>query len=244
MTRATGGSAWAATSTRSRSFPCAYSSASWIGFTPSCPPFSSTSRTCDTRMSSLIRLCGIVGRVCSTRRRGLKGASPSCQLPPSSNNKTAAQQRPDPFQPSRLNLRQARGPGGEEHVRPCFAELHRSSLAKLRQQLVERFRGLLPTVRAHSDRVFRLLVAPDDDVRDLLHLRVADPLADRLVGVVDLDPELVQLLRERPGRVAVVEPDRDHPHLHRSEPDRECAAKVLDQDPHEALEGAEERSVN
>src|SRR6186997_1283287 len=43
-----------------------------------------------------------------------------------------------PFQPSRLNLRQARGPGGEEHVRPCFAELHRSSLAELGQQLVER----------------------------------------------------------------------------------------------------------
>src|SRR4029077_16668105 len=63
---------------------------------------------------------GMTGRVGSTRRRGLKGASPSCQLPPSSNNKTAAQQRPDPFQPSRLNPRQARGPGGEEHVAPAL----------------------------------------------------------------------------------------------------------------------------
>src|SRR6187551_1956388 len=156
MTLATGGSACAATSTRSRSFPSAYSIASAVGFTPNCSPFSSTSRTCCARMSSLIRLCGITGRVGSTRRRGLKGASPSCQLPPSSKRQdrcTAAAQFP--FQPSRLNLRQARGPGGEEHVRPCFAELHRSSLAELRQQLVERFRGLLPTVRAHSDRVFR-----------------------------------------------------------------------------------------
>src|SRR6187551_2793488 len=193
MTLATGGSACAATSTRSRSLPWAYSSASAIGFTPSCPPSASTSRTCETRMSSLIRLCGIVGRVGSTRRRGLKGASPSCQLPPSSKRQdrcTAAAQFP--FQPSRLNLRQARGPGGEEHVRPCFAELHRSSLAELRQQLVERFRGLVPAVCANRDRVLGFLVAPDHDVRDLLDLGVADPLADRLVGVVDLDAELAE----------------------------------------------------
>ena len=68
----------------------------------------------------LILLCGTTGRVGSTRRRGLKGASPSCQLPPSRNDKTAARQRPGPFQPSRLNLRQARGPGGEEHVAPAL----------------------------------------------------------------------------------------------------------------------------
>src|SRR5215218_7755063 len=162
MTRVTGGSACAATSTRSRSFPWAYSSASWIGFTPSWPPSSSTSRTCGARMSSLILLCGTTGRVGSTRRRGLKGASPSCQLPPSSNNKTAAQQRPDPFQPSRLNPRQARGPGGEEHVAPALQASNSSSVTQLRQKLVEALRGLRSPALAHGDRVLRLLVAPDE----------------------------------------------------------------------------------
>ncbi len=99
-------------------------------------------------------------------------------------------------------------------------------------------------MRADRDRILRLLVAPDHHVRDLLDLRVADPLADRLVGVVDLDPELVELLRERGGRLAVVQADRDDPHLNRGEPDRESAGEMLDQDAHEALEGPEERAVD
>ena len=106
------------------------------------------------------------------------------------------------------------------------------------------FVGLLSPMLPDGDRIVGFLVAPDDDVRDLLDLGVADPLAHRLVRVVDLDAELAQLLGERLRRLAVVEPDRDHAHLHRREPDRERAAVVLDQDPDEALERAVERPVD
>src|SRR5512133_1748480 len=110
-------------------------------------------------MSSLIRLCGMTGREGSTRRRGLKGASPSCQLPPSRNDKTAATQRPRTSNLSRLNPRQALGPGGEERVAPALQVSNSSSLAKLVEKGVEALRGLLAAVDADGDRLVRLLVA-------------------------------------------------------------------------------------
>ena len=44
-----------------------------------------------------------------------------------------------------------------------------------------------------GQRFVGLLVAVDDDVRDLLHLGVADPLPDRLVALIDVDPEALEL---------------------------------------------------
>ena len=38
--------------------------------------------------------------------------------------------------------------------------------------------------------------------------------------------------------------DGDEAHLHRCEPERECAGVVLDEDAEETLDGAEERAVN
>jgi hypothetical protein len=39
-------------------------------------------------------------------------------------------------------------------------------------------------------------------------------------------------------------PHRQHAHLHRREPERQVAAVVLEQDPDEALERAEQRAVD
>ena len=80
----------------------------------------------------------------------------------------------------------------------------------------------------------------------LVELGVADPLADGLVAVVDLDavPGVAQPVGERVRGVAVRVADRDDAHLHGREPEREGAAVVLDQDPDEALERAEQRAVD
>ena len=62
-----------------------------------------------------------------------------------------------------------------------------ASSRKRVEQLVERERRLLASALAHRERVVRLAVAVDDDERHLLELGVADPLAERLVALVDLD---------------------------------------------------------
>ena len=49
---------------------------------------------------------------------------------------------------------------------------------------------------------------------------------------------------EPAGRLAMLLADGEHAHLHRREPERERAGVVLDQDPDEALERAEERAVD
>ena len=48
-------------------------------------------------------------------------------------------------------------------------------------------RRLAAAALAHGERLVRLAVAADDRVRDLLELGVADPLAERLVALVDVD---------------------------------------------------------
>src|SRR5919109_3641312 len=77
MIRATGGSAWDATSTRSSPLSYAYRCASDVGLIPSCAPSSSISRTWDARMLSLILACGTGLDGGSTVRLGLKEQSPS-----------------------------------------------------------------------------------------------------------------------------------------------------------------------
>ncbi len=46
-----------------------------------------------------------------------------------------------------------------------------------------------PTPNGHG--LERLAVAPDDDVGHLVELRVADPAADRLLALVDVDAKAV-----------------------------------------------------
>ena len=70
----------------------------------------------------------------------------------------------------------------------------------------ERHGGLPAAVLADRERLVGLLVAVDDHERDLLELGVADPLADGLVGVVDLDPVRGELRGQRARGLAVASP--------------------------------------
>ena len=82
--------------------------------------------------------------------------------------------------------------------RPCLQASQGSS--QFCDQFVEASCRLLAAALAHGERLLGLAVAVDDDVRDLLDLGVADPLADRLVALVDLDAEVRELLGAAPAR--------------------------------------------
>src|SRR4051812_2320518 len=241
MTRATGGSACAATSTRSRLRPYAYSRASSVVLIPSWPPFSSIRRTRGTRIWSLTRVCGSGRRGGSLKpRRGLKSWSPSCLRPPSEMKKPLSGSGGQSPQPARLNLRSSTL-GGERRFRPCLPGFQ---VSKTRPEINERFRRLPAPALPDGECLVALLVAVDDRERHLVDLGVADPLADRLVRIVDLDAVRRELPRELVRRVAVVEPDREHAHLHRREPEGKRPRVVLDDDADEALERPEERTVD
>src|SRR5918912_4075193 len=128
MTRATGGSAWAATSTRSRFFEKAYSRASCVCLTPTCDPSSSISRTRGTRIASLIRACCWTGRTGSTCRLGLKGRSPSCFLLPRRTSEPLQAAARRPRRSTRFEPPTSSRSGGEERVRSCLPELESSKL--------------------------------------------------------------------------------------------------------------------
>src|SRR5687768_16483651 len=198
-------------------------------------------------MFSLIRSCGCGMRRSSGRRLGLKGSSPSYPDPLSRTTKTAASSGhislpTNSVEPSRAYARKVRRSGPL-----LLSGADRSnSGAEFREQLVEGARGLPAAVLAHGERLVRLAVAVDDRVGDLLKLCVANPLAERLVALVDVDAEALRLhpLAQRADRVAVRLADRDQPQLHGGEPEGEGAGVVLRQDADEALERAEERAVD
>src|SRR5204863_4871367 len=131
--------------------------------------------------------------------------------------------------------------GGEERVRSCLPELESS---KLVPELLEAQGRLLAAAPAHGEALFGFPVAVDDHVRDLLELRVADPLADRLVALVDLDAVALQPLAHAPRRLLVRLAHGDHAHLYRREPERERPCVVLDQNADEALERAVQRAMD
>src|ERR1700750_2011310 len=183
MTRATGGSAWAATSTRSRFLPYAYSRASSVVLIPSCSPSTPIKRTRGTRIASLMRVCGSGLRGASNppeRLRGLKCLSPSSCCPPRSTKKPLACSGVGSRQPSSVDPPSAR-PGGERRLRPCLPGTKGS---KFGLKILQRQRFLAPAVFPDRERLVRLLVAVDDHVRDLRDFRVPDPLADGVVGLV------------------------------------------------------------
>src|SRR6266568_4887069 len=173
MTLATGGSACAATSTRSSPLVSAWASASLVGVIPSCAPSSSISRTRGARMFSLIRVCG-TGRTGSTNRLGLKELSPSREFLPHKTTKPL--QTSNGLRPrlsTRLNPHGALGSEGEERVPPLLAG---SQGTKFCEQRCEALRRLLSSTLADGERVLRFLVPVDDHVRDLLDLGVPDSL--------------------------------------------------------------------
>ena len=76
-------------------------------------------------------------------------------------------------------------------------------------------------------------------------LAAADPLAELIVGIDDVDAEALgrQTLDDLGGVRLVRLGDRQHPCLHRRHPRRERAGVVLEQHTEEALDRAEQRSV-
>src|SRR5690242_14918553 len=181
MTRATGGSAWAATSTRSRFFPYAYSRASSVVLIPSCCPSSPIRRTRGTRIASLMRVWGSGLRGASNppeRLRGLKCPSPSSLCPPRRTKKPLACSGARSHQPSSVEPPSAR-PGGERRLRPCLPGTQGS---KFLLEFLQRQRLLGSAVFPDRERRIGFLVPVDDHERDLVDLGVADPLAHGVVG--------------------------------------------------------------
>src|SRR5919199_4391009 len=172
MIRATGGSACAATTTRSRSWARAIPRASSFVLIPSCEPSSPMSRTRAARMFSFSSSFrgGRGGSGVNLPRRGLKNVSPSCQLLLLERQNRCVQ-RPvsssvDSVQPSR-----AASSEGEERVRSCFSGSERS---KGLEELVQGLRRLCAVALADREGVVRLPVAVHDHVRDLRELGLAN----------------------------------------------------------------------
>ena len=77
-------------------------------------------------------------------------------------------------------------PGGEERVRPCFSGGKRS---KPRRKIGEGLGRLPASALPDGQARLALAVAVDDHERNLLELRAADPLPDRLRRLPHVDPE-------------------------------------------------------
>src|SRR5262245_20734673 len=107
--------------------------------------------------------------------------------------------------------------------------------------------GVASVAQAHGDRSGGgLLLAHHQHRRDFLELTPADPGAELLVLVVELDaqPAGAQGRRDLLRRLGETVRDREHDGLHGRDPEREVPTRVLDQDPDETLEGAQDRAVH
>ena len=91
-----------------------------------------------------------------------------------------------------------------------------------------------------------LLLADDQQVGDALEFVFADLAADFLVAVVHLGPHVaaVEVLRDLQGVVVELLRNGEHHDLLGREPQRELAARMLQQYGHETLHRAERRAVN
>src|SRR5712692_4040235 len=93
---------------------------------------------------------------------------------------------------------------------------------------------------------FGFLGADYEHVRNFLELRVADFCGQLFVAVVEVHTEIVALqsFGDVLGVVGDFFADRANFHLYRSEPQREGAGVVLNQNAEETLDGAEQRAVH
>src|SRR5438552_11399013 len=218
MMRHTGGCASGATSTRSNSCCRAASSACWMGMTPSCAPSAPTTRTSRTRIPSLMRisLAWLIGALLVVNRRSRRGW---------------------------------RGPAARSRAAHGETGRARADLAReVGQDAVE---GDGPEVLAApapeaDGPVLALPLADDERGRDLPALRLADPVAELLVAVVELRPQArrAELLPDGPSVRGVFLAHRQDTRLHRREPRRERTRVMLGEHPDESLEGAEDRAVD
>src|SRR5215471_6001364 len=134
------------------------------------------------------------------------------------------------------------------HLRRQFTAPNGRRLRGGRDERVQGHRaGVSAVAQAHGGRSRRgLLLADDEHAGRLRELGPADTRAELLVAVVTLDaqPRRAQPVRRGVGGVGEAVRDRKHDGLDRSDPEREVAGRVLDQDPDEALERAEDRPVH
>ena len=77
--------------------------------------------------------------------------------------------------------------------------------SKFGAKIVQREGALAAAVFADREALVALLVAVDDHERDLRELAVADPLADRLIRIIDFDPDTDQACGERMRSVVLDE---------------------------------------
>src|SRR5215210_6650577 len=181
MMRQTGGSAVAATSTKSSPCERASCTASRVFIMPSWSPFSAMTRTCGTRIRSLMRVAGarrLSGRCPRPRNEGILP-------PPQSEFKFQVQGSESWARELTLNLElsnfelfvhqgtRADEPHGQV---PELFERHRADVA--------------PRALADGDlALFHLAVAADEHERNLLQLRVAYLRADLVPARISLDAE-------------------------------------------------------
>jgi hypothetical protein len=106
--------------------------------------------------------------------------------------------------------------------------LHLSSSRELVHERVQGDVRLLAPAATDGEGVARFPLSPDDDVRDLEELGVADPPRKRLLPFVDRGAEAVpaKVVRERLGGGAEGRRDREDADLLGSEPEREVAGEV------------------
>src|SRR3954451_4016731 len=81
--------------------------------------------------------------------------------------------------------------GGERRFRPCLPGFKGS---KFLPEFRKREGALIPSTLPDRQALGALLVAVDDDERDLLELGVPDPLPHGLAGVLALDPNAPERL--------------------------------------------------
>src|SRR5205823_1987723 len=161
MMRHTGGCASGATSTRSSSCCRAVSSACWMAMTPSCAPSAPTTRTSRTRIPSLIRIsfAWLIDALLVVSRR----------------------------------IRRAGQGGPAARSRTAHGETGRARADLAREVREHTVEGdgpeVLPAPVPEADGpVLALPLADDEHVRDLPDLRLADPVAELLIAVVELRP--------------------------------------------------------
>src|SRR5438105_12800814 len=244
MMRQTGGSAVAATSTRSRPFPRASWTASRVFMMPSCSPSSAITRTCGTRILSLMRVAGarrLSGRPPRPRNDGIltppqvrvwspesgvwsqkRKLSRALSLTPDSGLQT-----PDLF------VRQGARPHEAQRRLLELRERHRTDVAA--------------RAFAHGDlALFHLAVAADEHERNLLQLRVAYLRADLVAACVQLHSKarLPKLARDAFGVLVHAVSYRQHRDLNGREPKGKRARVVFDEHAEEAFDRAEESAVN
>src|SRR5450756_2011845 len=99
---------------------------------------------------------------------------------------------------------------------------------------------------AHGYRVHCCFLGTyDGDIRDLLHLGIADLCLHLLSAEIHLGPDATfkQLGGDCPGILLLYIRDGDHLDLHRSKPERKCSSILLDESTEEPFHGTQYYAV-